>query len=201
MNYRGKNISRIGNLDRCQSRFYSSYPVHRGITFNILPAFDFLPSTRKWKVSGRPSFQLSLVTSSNNRLPRALIELERSWLHELELHELITLRHFQPRTRMVVRIGPIYWNFPVIYQFGPFNGLITSWRWGWEVARCMIMKTTLREVYHSSQRGRIMEERLGFWSNDWRGNLLRFNQDYYLRTLTIMMDGAWCSRIDITCGF
>lgn len=129
MNYRGENISRIGNLDRCQSRFYSSYPVHRGITFNILPAFDFLPSTRKWKVSGRPSFQVSLVTSSNNRLPRALIELERSWLHELELHELITLRHFQPRTRMVVRIGPIYWNFPVIYQFGPFNGLITSWRW------------------------------------------------------------------------
>lgn len=130
MNFRGENISWIGNLNRCQSRFHPSYPVHRGITFNILQySTSYRLPTWKWKVSGRPSFQLSLVTSSNNRLPRALIELERSWLRELELHELITLRHFQPRTRMVVRIGPIYWNLPVIYQFGPFNGLITSWRW------------------------------------------------------------------------
>lgn len=68
MNFRGEKISWIGNLDRCQSRFHPSYPVHRGITFNILPVFDFFSrvSTRKWKVSGRPSFQLSLVTSSNH---------------------------------------------------------------------------------------------------------------------------------------
>lgn len=108
--------------------FLSCTPRHY---FQHLARIRLLLSCFHSKVESvrKAKLPLSLVTSSNNRHPRALIELERSWLHELELHELITLRHFQPRTRMVVRIGPIYWNLPVIYQFGPFNGLITSWRW------------------------------------------------------------------------
>lgn len=101
-------------LALCQPPFRSSCAVHRGITSTILPlSASYVHSN--WKVSGRPSFQLSLVTSTNNRPLRALIELERSWLHELELHELITLapvpRHGHGRSLQSVWI---YRKFPVI---------------------------------------------------------------------------------------
>lgn len=81
-------------LDVCQARFHreaSSRSVYCGIISSIFPlSTSYVHSNGK--VSGRPSFQLSLVTSSNNELRRVLIELERSWLHGPELHELITLQ-------------------------------------------------------------------------------------------------------------